>query len=74
MAVACFMHKVMYNNMVSCKFFVKMSASSYKCTRSHNLNFFKKHVNLTIRQICTTFAGVGLWNKLPNMYKTNKRF
>ena len=62
LAVVCFMHTVMYNNIVSCTFFVKMSASSYMCTRSHNLNFFKKRVNLTIRRKCITFVGVDLWN------------
>ena len=44
------------------------------CTRSHNLNFFKKRVNLTISQKCIIVASVDLWNKLPIMYKTNNRF
>ena len=51
-----------------------MSASSYVCARSQNLNFFKKRVNLTISQKCRTVAGVDWWNRLPIMYKTNNRF
>ena len=53
-----------------------MPASSYKCTRSHVLNFFKKRLNITICQKHVTVAGVDLWNKLPIMYKTvtNDRF
>ena len=53
-----------------------MPASSYMCTRSHVLNFFKKRLNITICQKHVTVAGVDLWNKLPIMYKTvtNDRF
>ena len=52
----------------------KMSASSYICIRSLNLNVFKKRANQTICLKYLTVAGVVLWNKLPNMYKTNNCF